>query len=109
MKVRLLLQNGTLTARLSGEIDHHTARQVRQVIDDTALQMRPHTLKLDFTDVPFSDSSGVGLVLGRLKLVRMWGGRVILCNLSEEMQRIRQLAGIGRLVEIERGPAHEAG
>lgn len=102
MKVRLLLKNGTLTARLAGELDHHSAAAARETIDDTARRMRPHTLRLDFSEISFMDSSGIGLILGRLKLLAVWGGKVIVCNVAPELQKMIELAGIPRLVEVRK-------
>ena len=109
MKVRLLLKNGTLTARLAGELDHHSAVPARETIDDTARRMRPHTMKLDFSEITFMDSSGIGLILGRMKLIGTWGGKVILCNVGPEQEKMIRMAGIPRLVEMQReAPDDEA-
>ena len=67
MSVQLAYQNGVLTARLFGEIDHHTAREMREAVDDAAQKLKPYRLRLDFSDVPFMDSSGIGLILGRVR------------------------------------------
>ena len=69
MSVQLSYKEGVLTARLSGEIDHHSAREMREAIDDTAQKVKPACLRLDFSQVPFMDSSGIGLVLGRVRLL----------------------------------------
>ena len=58
MSVQLSYKEGVLTARLSGEIDHHSAREMREAIDDTAQKVKPACLRLDFSQVPFMDSSG---------------------------------------------------
>ena len=55
MSVQLSYKDGVLTARLSGEIDHHAAREMREAIDDTAQKVKPTCLRLDFTQVPFMD------------------------------------------------------
>lgn len=107
MGVRLLLRDETLTARIVGEIDHHTARAVREEIDSAAQKVKPLRLCLDFTEVPFMDSSGVGLILGRYRLMQMWQGRVILCGLSPQVEKLVEISGLSRLVTIERGENHE--
>ena len=76
MSVQLSYKEGVLTARLSGEIDHHSAREMREAIDDTAQKVKPACLRLDFSQVPFMDSSGIGLVLGRVRLLGGPGGAV---------------------------------
>ena len=44
MSVQLSYKEGVLTARLSGEIDHHSAREMREAIDDTAQKVKPYCL-----------------------------------------------------------------
>ena len=97
MSVQLSYKEGVLTARLSGEIDHHSAREMREAIDDTAQKVKPACLRLDFSQVPFMDSSGIGLVLGRVRK-----GRVVLAGLSPHLGRMVELSGIGTLASIER-------
>ena len=96
------MKNGVLTARLHGELDHHSAAAARDTIDDTARRMHPHTLRLDFSELTFMDSSGIGLILGRLRLVSTWGGKVIVTNVSPQLQKMIELAGIPRLVEVRK-------
>ena len=97
MSVQLVFKSGELTALLEGEIDHHTAREVREEIYSAASQVKPHTLTLDFSGVQFMDSSGVGLILGRYKLVSMWGGQVCVANMPEKLEKIVSMAGIRNL------------
>ena len=49
MSVRLLLKDGEMTAILSGEIDHHSAREIRGAIDEAASKVKPKLLTLDFS------------------------------------------------------------
>lgn len=102
MSVQLSYKEGVLTAKLSGEIDHHTARELREAIDDTAQKLKPYCMRLDFTDVPFMDSSGIGLILGRVRLCNFWKGRVVLCGLSQNLNKMVELAGISTVAAIER-------
>lgn len=98
--VRLQLKDGTLTALLTGEIDHHTAREMREAIDDTAVRVRPARLVMDFSGVQFMDSSGVGLIMGRCKLFASWKGRVIVQNIPPKLERIVSLAGLNTLCDV---------
>ena len=91
-----------LAAYLSGEIDHHSAQMLRQQIDAELSARMPARLILDFGGVTFMDSSGIGLILGRVRLLQYWRGRVVLCGLSAQLGRMVELAGIGSLAVIER-------
>lgn len=87
MSVRLILKEGGMTAVLSGEIDHHSAREIRSAIDEAASKVKPKLLTLDFSDVQFMDSSGVGLIMGRCKLMQLWGGIVKIANLPPKIEK----------------------
>ncbi len=90
-----------LTVHIRGEIDHHTAASIRQGIDGLLYERRPRKLILDLSAVNFMDSSGLGLIMGRLSLVRELGGELTVWNPSRETQSILTLAGMERLVRIE--------
>ena len=68
------LNGGTLTVFLDGEIDHHSAPSVRNTVDEAVMTQSPSRLALDFSSVSFMDSSGIGLIMGRYKLMNGRGG-----------------------------------
>ena len=47
------------------------------------------------------DSSGIGLVMGRYKAVKAFGGRVEVKNTSSQLKKVMKLAGLDRLASIE--------
>ena len=102
MNVRLLLQEGILTARLQGEIDHHSAGEIRDTIDEASQNIKPRCLRLDFSEVPFMDSSGIGLILGRVKLYKFWGGQIVICGLTRTLLKMVELSGIASVAVLEK-------
>ncbi len=54
------------------------------------------------------DSSGIGLIMGRCKLMDIWGGRVEVANMPPKIEKIVSLAGIGKLCSIREGKINEA-
>lgn len=102
MECEITLTADTLTASLDGEIDHHTAKGVREQIDAEIELQAPKTLVLDFSLVSFMDSSGIGLIMGRFKKMKAIGGEVKIKNPSPNTVRVLKLAGMDRLAKIER-------
>ncbi len=102
MNVQLSYKDGVLTAKLSGEIDQHNAREMREVIDDVSQKVKPYCLRLDFSGVGFMDSSGIGLILGRIRLYRFWKGHVVICGLTPGISKMVELSGISSVATIER-------
>ncbi len=87
-------KNNTLTAFLSGEIDHDSAVEIRARVDGLAQALRPRLLCLDFGKVSFMDSSGVGLVMGRYRRMQMLGGALRVCNYNDSAYRIFAMSGL---------------
>lgn len=98
MAVYISREKDAVIARITGEIDHHSSRWLRMDIDTAISDNSPALLKLDFKDVTFMDSSGVGLVMGRYKNMREIGGRVELINMPEYIERVMSLAGMDKLL-----------
>ncbi len=102
MPVTFKNRNGTLTAFIKGEIDHHTVPEIRDAIDDAFVSVENiEVLVLDFYDVTFMDSSGVGLVMGRYRLVSGQGKKLKVNNLSKRDYTIMKMSGIEKLAEIK--------
>ncbi len=89
---------GTIVAKITGEIDHHSARWLRMDIDTAIQDKSPKKLILDFSGVTFMDSSGVGLVMGRYRNMKERGGKVSLANMPEYIEKVMDLAGMDRLL-----------
>lgn len=102
MPVRIIATEQRVTAFLEGEIDHHTASSLRMEIDEAIQTYKPKTLKLDYGEVTFMDSSGVGLVMGRVRTMSPFGGRIIVSNLSPQTYKVMQLAGLEKIAKISK-------
>ena len=96
MGVEIISNPLSVSALLSGEIDHHTAAAMRADIDAAAAKI----LRLDFADVTFMDSSAVGLVMGRYRLLQGWQGKLEVTNLSERNYKMMRLAGMQALCTL---------
>ena len=91
-----------LTAYLSGDIDHHTASEIRQMIDGEMHRLMPKELKLDFASVRFMDSSGVGLVMGRYKAALIYGCRVIVSSMPPKIEKIMRMSALSDIITFEK-------
>ena len=91
----------TLIVYIRGEIDHHTAVSVRNGIDALLFEKRPAKMILDLSGVGFMDSSGLGLIMGRLSVMKSLGGEMTVRDPGQETRAILHLAGMERLMTIE--------
>lgn len=87
-----------ITAALSGDIDHHAAREFRAALDEVIARSRPEALILDMENVGFMDSSGIGLILGRMRAVKAVGGEILIKNARKEIAEVIRLSGLSALI-----------
>ena len=103
MPVTVKNKNKTLYFFIKGEIDHHTAPAIREAIDDGILMFETaEVIVLDFSGVTFMDSSGVGLVMGRYRIIASKNKRLKLESLSDRDYKIMKMSGIEKLAEISK-------
>ncbi|MBQ8331701.1 MAG: STAS domain-containing protein [Clostridia bacterium] len=94
-------QGTVLEIALRGEIDHHSAVQIRTEMDELIYEERPSKTVLDLSAIEFMDSSGLGLIMGRYALMKKLGGELTLRNPNPRIVQIFALAGMERMVKIE--------
>ena len=100
VEIKFREEDSTLLASIEGEIDHHTAQNLRERIDEAIIVFKPENTVLDFSGVTFMDSSGVGLVMGRYKLAKLYNGKTYLKVSEGRIKKILMLSGLKTLVEF---------
>lgn len=98
--MKITYSDGILTAYVEGEIDHHTAPSIREKIDEKITKDKPSVLRLDYSGVTFMDSSGIGLIMGRYKLISSYSGKLEVINVPLNMAKVVRLSGIEKLGRI---------
>lgn len=103
MPINIQASSEVVTVYLSGEIDHHSAKPIREEIDNAIEFNMPSLLILDFGDVSFMDSSGIGLVMGRFRNLQKNGASLSITRLPPNIYKVMKLSGIEKLAKIEKG------
>ncbi len=100
MSAEISFSDNIMTVFLSGDIDHHSVRSVRDEIDNAVNEKNPEKLILDFSKVDFMDSSGIGLVIGRFKCINEINGSLKIKNPPVHIKKVMKLAGIDKLAQF---------
>lgn len=95
------VQDKQLTVLLSGEIDHHHARDIMQCVTRRIDEYLPKDCILDFREVTFMDSSGIAVVICALRRMRELDGKVKIKHISPQPEKVLRAAGVERIVEME--------
>lgn len=99
MQIETYMLDSTLVVALQGELDHHTCVEIRQEVDRKYQRKRAKNLLFDFEKVTFMDSSGIGMLMGRYRLVAICGGMIGLYNVPLEIERVLKMANIYKLMK----------
>ncbi|MDY5612268.1 STAS domain-containing protein [Dysosmobacter sp.] len=100
MEINAKSMDRNLLLELSGEIDHHGARDAMREMELAVDAALPKKLVLDMAGVTFMDSSGIALILRAQQRMCLLDGSVLVCHVPEQAKRVLDAAGIGRLVTI---------
>lgn len=92
---------GAVTVALSGELDHCNASKIRRQLDDLLADEDILRLCLDLSDLTFMDSSGIGVLLGRLRILEERGGSLAVKNMSQPIAKLFHLTGLQRVIDVE--------
>ncbi len=89
-----------LTVQLRGELDHCSAQGVRREIDGYLMDHGIRHLLLDLSALTLMDSSGIGVILGRYRILRERGGSVAVRGMNSHIARIFRMSGLERVICI---------
>jgi anti-sigma B factor antagonist len=84
---------------LEGDLDMYSAPHLKELLDEPIAEA-DSSIILDCTQLVFVDSSGLGALVGVLKDVSNNNGQLSLAGVNENIQRILQVTGLGRLFTI---------
>jgi len=101
MQFTSYLQNGQLTIALTGEIDHHCAKQYIQAIISKIEAYTPRVCVLDFREVSFMDSSGIAVVINAMRNMTRIEGKLVLEGIGNQPMKVFRASGVDKLVEIK--------
>ncbi|MBC7765590.1 MAG: anti-sigma F factor antagonist [Hyphomonadaceae bacterium] len=100
MALQLEKRDRSLIAFIDGELDHHCAASIRETLDSAYQQAQIKNLILDFSKLTFMDSSGIGVIIGRYKMVQAGKGKMLITGISANVLRLLTLSGIHKIIPI---------
>lgn len=100
LAIHMEAKNRVLLIRLKGELDHHTAQQLRQQAEQSMEQYQIQHIVLNLAELQFMDSSGLGVILGRYKQVQKNEGEMIICAISPAVKRLFEMSGLYKILKV---------
>ena len=101
LNIELEIKVDVLCIRLGGELDHHTADELRGQVANAIEKNNIRHIVLNLEHLSFMDSSGLGVILGRYKQIKQVHGEMVVCAISPALQRIFDLSGLFKIIKME--------
>jgi anti-sigma B factor antagonist len=87
---------------VAGEIDLGNAAELEKVAL-SLLDGRPRSLVLDFSEVPFCDSSGIGVLVRLYNRATSMGCRVTIRRPTPNVRAVLEMTALTRIFQIDDG------
>ncbi|MCI8586649.1 MAG: anti-sigma factor antagonist [Lachnospiraceae bacterium] len=94
-----------LVVHLPEELDHHRTEEIRREIDRIVSSRPVEEVEFDFSRTAFMDSAGIGMLIGRYKIMKALNGGIRLSHMNRQIQRILSLSGVLKYMKLEREDA----
>lgn len=94
------VQENCLTIYLPKEVDHHNAEEMRKNADTLIERNHIKFVIFDFKMTDFMDSSGIGVIMGRYKIVHLLGGEIWAVHANTRIRKILTMSGVTKIMQI---------
>ena len=98
MEVYIDYEGRSIVFRLIGELDEHSADFVRNRLDAAISESDFDAVIFDLSRLSFMDSTGIGVVIGRYKLIRKLNKPVYVRNPSATVDKIFRMSGLYEII-----------
>ncbi len=85
--------------KINGYLDSSTFPKLQDHLSKE-IEAKKYNYLLDFQDLDYISSAGLGVLMGMLRQVRENNGDIKIINMSEKIQRVFNLLGFSRLMQI---------
>ena len=94
MHIKTKVYNKTLYVILCGELDENSSVYARNTLDDVFSGNNFNQVIIDLSELEFMDSTGIGVLIGRYKLMKERGIPIYICNPSKHAEKIFNMTGL---------------
>ena len=100
MIIATRIKKGTLIVKMTGELDHHSAGPIRDAVDKIIMSGSVRNILFDLSSLSMMDSSGIGMIIGRYKLISGDGGKVCIYAKTKSILKILKMSGIEKISPV---------
>jgi len=101
LSIDLEVRQDVLCIRLSGELDHHTSEELKSRVTEAIEKHHILHIIMNLEKLTFMDSSGLGVVLGRYKQIKLKNGEMVVCAITPQVKRLFEMSGLFKIIRLE--------
>ena len=105
MEVLYEVRGENLLIYLPEELVHHNAKTITEQSDWYIVSNKIKNIIFNFKRTMFMESSGIGVIMGRYKLVKKRGGSITVTNINNSIDRIFTISGLYKIVSKTETPS----
>jgi len=94
MDVKFELIDNILYVMLIGELDEYTASYTRNILDESLSKYTFGSVVFELSKLEFMDSTGIGVLIGRYKVLKQKNKNIFISNPSQTIEKIFNMSGI---------------
>ena len=94
MVIKHRLDNDILYVMLCGELDECSSNYTRTTLDKLCSNRNFKQLVIDFSELDFMDSTGIGVLIGRYKKLKDIGVPIYIYNPNRTVEKIFKMSGL---------------
>lgn len=99
MRINYSVDNDYLYFYLSGELDQHYAKGVKDYLDRILDDVKGYkNVVFNMNELSFMDSTGIGVMLGRYKKIKKYGAKCYIENPTLSVEKVLELSGIYEVI-----------
>ena len=98
-EMKLGVANDTLVVKFTGDVDNLVCESYKNKLETIINENKYKKVIMDFSNVSFIDSSGLGLILGRYNQLKKFNGALYVTGVNKQAEKIFNIAGIWTIMD----------
>ena len=87
-EMKLGIAKNTLIVKFIGDVDNLVCESYKNKLENIINENKYKKVIMDFSNVTFIDSSGLGLILGRYNQLKKYNGTLYLSGVNKQTEKI---------------------
>lgn len=100
LNIDITEEKDKVVVHLAGEIDVYTASQLKDILIPLT-EKKSNKVEVDFTNVKYMDSTGLGIFINALKTSKQYDSHMELVHLTDRVLRLFKITGLDEIIAIK--------